>query len=449
MTDDLHAAGPIELETEWTRMALLAQALIDIRRGIEPSSDAIGQLQMLQAETRRLRWSKSAWRKLPVEDLPPTAFEVLACVFAAEANPRVGSLYQSLQVNQLPYPSISLMQQMLALDAQELHSVRGLLTAEGPLVRRGLVETKGEGAFVAVEPMIGMVGRLMGWSQVHPTLPGAVRVHQTAGWNELILPPDRLEMLKEFLIWIRHRETVVREWGGRATGGPVALLAGPSGTGKTHAASVLASQLEWPLYRVDLANLVSKYVGETEKNIGRLLDAAHGKQLVLLFDEVDALMSRRAEVKDPRDRYANMEVSYLLARIEEHDGPCILTTNFRAQIDKAFFRRFQLVVEFPRPDAPARARLWDLMLPPRAPRAASLDLAFLAQAVPLNGGSIRNAALHAAYLAAEDRSAIDLRHVALGVWRELSKERTRVTRSDLGAFGQHLPKDIETNEAAA
>jgi SpoVK/Ycf46/Vps4 family AAA+-type ATPase len=254
-------------------------------------------------------------------------------------------------------------------------------------------------------------------------------------------------MLREYLLWLRHRQTVVSSWGGRATGGPIALFAGPSGTGKTLAASVIASELGWPLYRVDLARLVSKYVGETEKNIGRLLDGASGKPLVLQFDEVDALMSRRGEVKDPRDRYANMEVSYLLTRLEEHDGPCVLTTNLRAQIDKAFFRRFQMVVEFPRPDAPARARLWDIMLPPRGPRAPNVDLQLLSS-VNMTGGSIRNAALHAAYLAAEDAAPIDLGHIAIGVFREFAKERPRVMRADLGSLARHLPQTIRTSEAA-
>ena len=147
-------------------------------------------------------------------------------------------------------------------------------------------------------------------------------------------------------------------WHGQSVGGPVALFTGPSGTGKTFAAAVLAGALGWPLYRVDLGRLVSKYVGETEENLNRLFDAAHGQPMVLQFDEADALFAKRGEVKEARDRYANMEVSHLLTRIEAHDGPCILTTNLRKQLDSAFTRRFQLVVEFPRLDAAARSELW-------------------------------------------------------------------------------------------
>jgi SpoVK/Ycf46/Vps4 family AAA+-type ATPase len=197
---------------------------------------------------------------------------------------------------------------------------------------------------------------------------------------------------------------------------------------------------------VDLAGLVSKYIGETEKNIGRLLDAAHGRELVLQFDEVDALMSKRGEVKEARDRYANMEVSYLLARIEEHEGPCILTTNLRQQIDKAFTRRFQMVIEFPRPDAAARQRMWQRMLPPEAPLDAAVDARFLAVAVNLSGGNIRNSALHAAYLAAAEGRPIDLGHIALGVWRELAKERPKVPTSALGGLADHLPPVTDAGE---
>ena len=282
----------------------------------------------------------------------------------------------------------------------------------------------------------------MGWPRLEVAPPGAVRVRQRASWQDLVLPPGRELMLREFLLWLKHRDTVVGDWGGQHVGGPVALFSGPSGTGKTFAAVVLASELGWPLYRVDLASLVSKYIGETEKNIGRLLDAAHGREMILQFDEVDALMSKRGEIKEARDRYANMEVSYMLARIEDHHGPCILTTNRRNEIDKAFTRRFQIVVEFPRPDENARAELWRMLLPPNAPRAGDVDLEFLAGAVNLTGGNIRNAALHAAYLAVDQGESISLAHLATAVWRELGKDRVRLQKADLGALAAHLPETV-------
>jgi SpoVK/Ycf46/Vps4 family AAA+-type ATPase len=251
-----------------------------------------------------------------------------------------------------------------------------------------------------------------------------------------------MSLLREYSCHFKYRETVVNGWGGRHSGGPVALFSGASGTGKTFAARVLANELGWPLYRVDLASLVSKYIGETEKNLSRLFDAAHQKPVVLLFDEVDALMGKRGEIKDARDRYANMEVSYLLTRMETHDGPCILTTNLRSQLDQAFLRRLQLVVEFPKPQVAERVRLWRVLLPPRAPLADDIDLEQLAQAVNLTGGQIRNAALYAAYLAAADDTAIHLRHIATAIWRELSKERTRLQPGDLGQLAAYLPEQL-------
>ena len=234
---------------------------------------------------------------------------------------------------------------------------------------------------------------------------------------------------------------MVGAWGGQNTGGPVALFAGPSGTGKTYAASIIAGELGWPLFRLDLGMVVSKYIGETEKNLNRLLDTLHGAEAILQIDEVDALLSKRGEVKEARDRYANMEVSHLLSRIELHDGPVILTTNLRKELDQAFIRRFHIVVDFPRPDAKGRSLLWQRLLPPQAPLEKDLDFAELGRAANLSGGSIRNAALHAAYLAAADEKAIGRHEAALAVWRELNKENRQVARSELGSLAPCLGKE--------
>jgi len=197
------------------------------------------------------------------------------------------------------------------------------------------------------------------------------------------------------------------------------------------------------LYRVDLGRLVSKYIGETEQNLNNLFDAAYGRPIVLQFDEADSLFGKRGEVKEARDRYANMGVSHLLARIESHYGPCILTSNLRKHLDPAFARRFQMVVEFPRPDAAARAQLWRLLFPPRAPHLDEVDPVLLGRAVALSGGNIRNAALHAAYLAAGEERPISLRHVALAVWRELAKDGRELSLLDLGLLAQHLPDEAK------
>jgi len=437
----------IGIQAEWERVAILAQCLLRSRAGQEPESEQIAQLEELQCQISLVRQNpNSSWRKLPTNSLSPLALDVLACVFACEAQPRVGWLYQELQPsNPQPFLTPALLHLLLALKEDEMGELHHLISVEGELQRRNLIEWEGNSAFSPLRPAKGRVATLMDWPQAEISPIGSTRVKQQADWSELVLPADCILMLREFLLWLRHRHTVVNDWGGKAIGGPIALFSGPSGTGKTFAATVIATELGWPLYRVDLARLVSKYIGETEKNIGRLFDAAHGREMILQFDEVDALMSKRGEIKEARDRYANLEVSYLLSRIEEHQGPCILTTNWRSQIDKAFSRRFQMVVEFPRPDEAARVQLWNRMLPPRAPRSKDFDVDCIAQAVNLTGGNIRNAGLHAAYLAAEDGEPINMGHIATAIWRELPKDRLNISTSDLGILEKYLPKGLKAN----
>jgi hypothetical protein len=443
VTAVLESISPGQLRAEWQRVELLGRCLLQARAGKRPEPETLKQLKHLQRQVSQLRATESGpWARLPVEGLSGLALDVLACVYAAEAQPQVGLMYQDLQGLSQSYPSAALVQVLLALDDSEVPELIQLTHSGGELSRRRLLRVDGEGVFAPLKPEQGALRKLLDLPGEESAPPGAVRVQEDAGWDDLVLPADRRTMIREYLLWLQHRETVVGSWGGKRTGGPVALFCGPSGTGKTLAASVVAGDLGWPLFRVDLARLVSKYIGETEKNIGRLFDAAHGRPMVLLFDEVDALMSKRGEVKDARDRYANMEVSYLLTRIEDHHGPCILATNLRNQIDKAFIRRFQMVVEFPRPDEAARAQLWQIMLPPRAPLAQGVDTGMLARAVNLTGGNIRNAALHAAYLAAEEGGAIDLPHIAVGVLRELFKDRPQVPLSDLGGLEEFLPAHV-------
>ncbi|GAB4191932.1 MAG: hypothetical protein Tsb002_21200 [Wenzhouxiangellaceae bacterium] len=436
------------LTAEWLRIELLSQAVLDDRRGRPLTPDLQQRLEAMQPQVSELRRAGGPWWRIDVDGLPALAFDILACILAAEAEPRIGWQYQEIQGGSQPFATPALIRLLLVLDEAETRQLYDWVGSAGELRRRGLIESaeqessRPDGVFTPLRPTRAAAAALFGWRLEEISPPGAVRVRQPASWDDLILPPERERMLREYLLWLRHREQVVEQWGGLSMGGPVALFCGPSGTGKTYAASVIAAELGWPLYRVDLAALVSKYIGETEKNLGRLFDAADGRAMVLLFDEVDAVMSRRGEIREARDRYANMEVSYLLARMESHHGPCILTTNLRQQIDKAFFRRFQMVVEFPRPDAACRARLWQRMLPPRAPLGAGLDYQTLAGAVNLTGGNIRNAALHAAYLAAAEQQPIDRSHIAVAVWRELAKEKPHLQRSDLGALADSLPAGI-------
>ncbi|MDH3404183.1 MAG: ATP-binding protein [Acidobacteriota bacterium] len=428
------------LGVEWSRVELLASLLSQARRGREAPENRLEELRRLQAQVEAGR-ANGAWRAIAVP-LAALEYDVLACAAAPEAEPRLAWVFQNLQPGVAqPYPTAALLHELLALDSESSHLLYAALAEGGTLRRADLIQLESDDPFQPIRPASGVTARLLGRPPLETAPPGATRVTLSPSWEDLILPASRTAMLQEFLLWIRHRSRVFGEWGGVDCGGPVALFSGPSGTGKTFAAAVLATELGWPLYRVDLGRLVSKYIGETEKNLNRLFDAAHGRPMVLQFDEADSLFSKRGEVKEARDRYANMEVSHLLARIESHQGPCILTTNLRRNLDPAFARRFQVVADFPRPAAAARALLWERLLPPAAPRASDVDTAFLGEAVNLTGGEIRNAALHAAFLAAESGRPIGLPEITLAVWRELSKSGRDLSPADLGPLAPWFPEE--------
>jgi hypothetical protein len=257
----------------------------------------------------------------------------------------------------------------------------------------------------------------------------ATLVRRQHDWSQLVLAPMTLALLHEVAGAIAQRETVHEDWGladrsGRGRGVAV-LFSGASGTGKTMAACVLARHSGRPLYRVDLAGVVSKYIGETEKNLDRVFTAARGADAVLLFDEADALLGKRSEVKDAHDRYANLEVAYLLQRLEEHDGVVILASNLPRNIDTAFARRLHYVVEFPRPGRELRERIWRGILAPPVPTAPDLDFAALAARFELTGGEIQNLVLEAAFAAATRGEAIG----QAALLRVLQRQQTRQGRS--------------------
>jgi len=243
-----------------------------------------------------------------------------------------------------------------------------------------------------------------------------------AGWDDLVVPPGQIEQLRALVAAVRHRAVVLDDWGfaGRSNRelGTTALFAGPSGTGKTLAAEVIAGALSLDLVVVDVAQVVSKYIGDTEKNLSRVFDAAEDSASVLVFDEADTLFGRRTEVRDSHDRYANLEVGYLLQRMESFRGLAILTTNAKSALDQAFLRRLGVVVTFPYPDVAAREALWRRAFPPAAPT-PGLDPARLAT-IDLPGGGIAAAALTAAYLGA-DRGRVTPDDVAAATRRELAK----------------------------
>jgi hypothetical protein len=250
----------------------------------------------------------------------------------------------------------------------------------------------------------------------------ATRIRPTKGWGDLVVPEDQRERLEELVARYRHGALVHRDWGFAPFPSPglVALFSGTSGTGKTLAAEVVAGELGLDLYKVDLSSVVSKYIGETEKNLERIFSGAAAGNLVLFFDEADALFGKRSEVADAHDRYANIEVAYLLQRLEAYDGVAIMATNLQRNMDQAFLRRIHVAVEFPVPDEDGRLAIWRLSFPAHAP-VDDLDLDFLARQFRISGGSIRNAALTAAFIAAEQGGAITMEAAILGVKREFQK----------------------------
>lgn len=431
------------LAAEWRRLDLLGTCLNVTRQGKSLSEDLRHHLQSAQQNVGLGR-AAAPWEALTRNCvLSPIDQDILACVLAPDADPRLGWMYQTLQpAISSAYPTPALIRELLFLSQEEAPEFHTRLDSHAPLLRHGLIEAGSLDVYQPLRPTARARADLLHWTPPPPPgLPGAVEIPVTAVWEDLVLPPTSLRPLREYLLWITCRQQVVNTWGARASGGPIALFAGPSGTGKSFAAEVVAGALGFRLFRVDLGLLVSKYVGETEKNITHLLRAAAGQPVVLLFDEAESLFGRRAEVRDARDRYANMEVSHLLTHIERHTGPCVLTTNLRQHLDGAFTRRFQVVIDFPRPDAAARALLWRRHLPPRAPLAAGVEYPLLADTT-LTGGQIRNAALHAAYLAAGESVAISLKHLARAVWDELAKEGREIVPTALGALAAHLPESV-------
>ncbi|HKF48708.1 MAG TPA: ATP-binding protein [Terracidiphilus sp.] len=251
----------------------------------------------------------------------------------------------------------------------------------------------------------------------------AARVENTASWSDLVLPEPQTAILRQIALHARHAARVNTGWGfgARYTRGLglSALFAGPSGTGKTMAAGVLGRELDRDLYQIDLATVVSKYIGETEKHLRKIFDAAERSGAILLFDEADALFGKRTQVRDSHDRYANLEISYLLQRMETYRGIAILTTNMQNALDPAFQRRLRFVVQFPFPDAPSREQIWRKVFPASAP-VAGLDHERLAQ-LNVTGGSIRNVALLSAFLAADADTPISMRHILEAARTEYSK----------------------------
>ena len=279
----------------------------------------------------------------------------------------------------------------------------------------------------------------------------AIRVEPRYGWNDIVLPPDKLSQLRRVESWMKFRRQVHGDWGfgqklSRGKGLNV-LFTGPSGTGKTMAAEILAGELSLELLQIDLSSVVSKYIGETEKNLSAIFREAEQSQALLFFDEADSLFGKRTEVKDAHDRYANIEVNYLLQRVEQYEGVVVLATNMQRNLDEAFLRRMQEVVEFPFPDEALRENIWRRHFPKEAPQADDIDYAFLARQFKLTGGNIKNIVLNAAFLAAQEPQPADtlhyiqMRHLILSTKTELQKEGKLCVKTDFGSYYELIQKE--------
>jgi hypothetical protein len=271
--------------------------------------------------------------------------------------------------------------------------------------------------------------------------PLAQRIVPCHRWDDLVLPEDLRQQLRDLADQVAGRATVYGDWNfetrlsrGR---GITALFAGPSGTGKTMAAEVIADQLRLDLFRIDLSGVVDKYIGETEKKLRTLFDTAEESGAILFFDEADALIGKRSDVRDSHDRYANIEVSYLLQRMDDYRGLAILATNRKSAIDRAFLRRLRFLVDFPFPDASSRRRIWEGIFPRETP-IADLDLDELSR-LEITGGNIRNIALNAAFLAAAMGSAVSMTHCLDAARREYAKIDRLVSEGEFGSRVQRLP----------
>ena len=255
------------------------------------------------------------------------------------------------------------------------------------------------------------------------------------GWDDIVLPTDQVSILHEIIDTVCGRPKVLEEWGVgeklAPSSGVTVLFSGPPGTGKTMSAQIIARELGLDLYKIDLSSIVSKYIGETEKNMERIFSEAESSNAILFFDEADALFGKRSEVRDSHDRYANIEISYLLQRMEAYDGVTILATNLRANLDEAFTRRLQFSVNFPFPDEADRLKIWKALFPSELPRAADIDLPLLAHRFKLAGGNIRNIIVNAAYLASADGGRVTMGHIFHSTHREYQKLGRLLGENDL------------------
>ena len=270
----------------------------------------------------------------------------------------------------------------------------------------------------------------------------AVLIRPAHKWDDLVLAESEKEMIRSACDQIKYRHIVYDEWGMSSRilygKGLSMLFAGPPGTGKTMAAQVVANELGLEMYKTDLSQIVSKYIGETEKNLSDLFSEAKKSNVILFFDETDAILGKRTEVKDSHDKNANIETSYLLQKMEEYDGITIMTTNYLENIDQAFFRRINYVVHFAFPNAAAREKIWKNIFPKKMPVNPDIDFKYLSENFEISGGSIKNIAINTAFMAARNSDNVKMEYILKSIIYELKKQGNTLIKDDLGEYAYLL-----------
>ena len=377
-----------------------AAVLVDVVDSVPP------RVKWWIERANHLRWGILSENQIPLEQLPDRAW------VDDQINDRVAS-------------AASVLQQM----GGALGAGHRLTFTQLDQIRKSLPALGGDPSHAARRLVTGDLDRL------------TTRIRPSRSWDDLVLPVEDFERVRMVAARYRHRDTVLDEWGFKPipSAGVVAMFSGPPGTGKTMSAEVIAADLGLDLFKVNLATMVSKYIGETEKNLEQLFDVADTGNVVLLFDEADSIFGKRSEVSDAQDRYANLEVSYLLQRIERFDGLVILTTNLSSNIDNAFLRRIHVVVDFQAPDESERRTLWLKALPTDAPQ-NEVDIDFCAR-FKLSGADIRSVSLGAAFMAADEKKSISMSHVVTALFDEMRKQGRLVDRGSFAPYADLLPAE--------
>jgi len=464
---EMNHASLVVSDAEWQRVKILIDLAEIGRRANSPPQETIDLLRRTEAKVERSRVN-SEWKMLTERyDLQHADVEILIFALAPIASPIIGWLFREHQSGDISgQPGIDLICEILNLTPTEVMNYRNRLASTAPLIRHGLMVSEHAMPFAPLRPTQRARTRLLGLIPDGTEIPGATLVEPLPSLEEVICSRKLKEQLREIASWPGN-DSQLAGWGIAVEHGPVSLLAGPSGTGKTLAATALAREAGLSLYRVDLGLLVSKYIGETEKNLNAMFDRAAEMDCALLFDEADSLFGKRGQIKDAKDRYANMEVGHLLSRIERHRGMCLLTSNLREHIDPAFLRRIDVVLCFEMPTGEERRGLWKKYLGKMvfkknqngASKSEDTDeeedaevLNELAAGPRLSGAQIANACRYAGRLLAAEITRQNgahksqphdmlLRRIAIGVHNELRKGGTEVLPSSLGNLWHYLNEE--------